>query len=61
MSSKHLKPNPHLVNEHFWWFEETRGICVCTENFSNGEGRKVDVNYIPWNSIRAALKRKDKK
>ena len=60
MSNKDLSTNPHLVNTHFWWYEVPRGICVCTEAFTS-EGKKVEINYIPWNSIRAVMKRKDKK
>ena len=61
MSDKDLSKYPHHVNDRFWWFEEKRGICVCSEAWDPEGGKEVVINYIPWNSIRAALKRKDKK
>lgn len=60
MADKHLKAARHKVNNEFCWYEEKRGICICTQAFNNGRGKYVILNYIPWNSIRAALKRKDK-
>ena len=61
MSDKDLRFHPHIVNQHFWWYEEKRGICICTEAHDYKGEKGVELNYIPWNSIRATLKRKDKK
>lgn len=61
MSDRDLRAGPYIVNQHFWWYEVKRGICICTEAFTHEGTRHVEINYIPWNSIRAALKRKDKK
>lgn len=61
MSKKHLKLEPHDAKGlhkgySVWWYEVNAGINI---NWNNG---KTYGNYtIPWESIRAALKRKDKK
>lgn len=57
MSQKHLSLKPHSVNHNTWWYEENGGIDIYTTAV-NGEQVKL---RIPWVSLRAALKRKDKK
>ena len=55
MAKKHLRLDPHTKSYDFWWYELNYGICICTRI----DG-KVETHNIPWRSIRAALKRKDK-
>lgn len=57
---KHLQLDPHKVTNDFWWYEENQGICVCIEFKTPTGYRETKVRYIPWHSVRAALKRKDK-
>lgn len=53
--------NPHRVTNDFWWYEEKKGICICTEAFNEIGETKVSLHYITWQAIQAALRRKDKK
>jgi len=55
MSAKDLKRSPHLVDDRAWWYEDIRGIVVVVES------SKTRLLTLPWRSLRAALKRKDKK
>jgi hypothetical protein len=57
MSEKHLKLEPHNINEHAWWYEEKNHISVVFHRENQGS----QIVEIPWRSIRAALKRLDKK
>jgi hypothetical protein len=57
MSRDHLKLWPHNINENWWWYEEPQGICVVHHQGTKGAAM---VN-ISWRSLRAALKRLDKK
>jgi len=52
-----LELKPHNINPIWWWYEESGGICVV-----HGVGGNASENMvnIPWRSIRAALRRKDK-
>ena len=57
MSKAHLKRAPHTINEDWWWYEEPQGICVVHHMGTRG----AFTVEIPWRSLRAALKRLDKK
>ena len=58
MAQKDLKNTPHVVNENWWWYEENGGLIVCHYPSTTDLGTcRVE---IPWRSIRAALKRKDR-
>jgi hypothetical protein len=62
MSKKHLKRSPHGIKKAencvAWWHEDNGGIDV---RFSMQSQTPQGNVFIPWSSIRAALKRKDKK
>ena len=55
MSEKDLQKEPHNINPHSWWYEENYGVTIVVEPVTTTRQIK-----IPWRSIRAALKRKDK-
>jgi hypothetical protein len=55
MSRKHLKGEPHMIDDHRWWYEENGGITIVCEPHVT-----TQVMKIPWREIRAALARKDK-
>ena len=57
MADKHLHLRPHNVTKQFWWYEDRKGLTICSEI----NGHSFIVGDIPWRSIRAALKRKDRK
>ena len=38
-----------------WWYEEAKGICVVAESVG-----PTQLIFIPWASLRGALKRKDR-
>jgi len=65
MSNKHLSLKPHQIkgsNGSAWWYEESSGIYLYRKHF-NDDG-KSSITYkckILWRSIRAALKREDKR
>lgn len=62
MSKKHLSPRPHNIKPGSWWYEENSGIEVVHQIRDDyGKYIRTDHIRIPWVSIRAALKRKDKK
>ena len=56
MSNKDLSLNPHQIDEHTWWYEDPQGVFVYVE-----PATEIKTVKIPWRSLRAALKRKDKK
>lgn len=59
MSEKHLSRKPHESKDGAWWWYETRaGITVYTNEVARNERNPL---LIPWQTIRAALKRKDRK
>lgn len=59
MSKQDLRRSPHKVKniDWAWWYEEKYGICVVVHQGTRGA---ITLD-IPWRSIRAALKRLDKK
>lgn len=57
MSKHHLQLKPHNVTKDFWWYEDVPGISICFGDQISG----VINRKIRWSSLRAALKRKDKK
>lgn len=64
MSDKDLQLAPHTGHNslgHWWWYEEPGGIGIHSERLIQGfPSNSNRVAFIPWRSIRAALKRKDK-
>lgn len=57
MSDKDLSMNPHKIRgmKTAWWYEEEKGICLVVEPHDT-----TQLITIPWDSLRFALKRKDK-
>ena len=62
MSKKHLQRGPHSISKSenclAWWYEDNGGIDVRFSMQTQAGGGNM---FIPWSSIRAAMKRKDKK
>lgn len=62
MSNDHLLLSPHDVEEDCWWYEEPAGINIIVEHRTvTGQYCKTKQYTIRWTSLRAALKRKDRK
>jgi hypothetical protein len=61
--NKHLLLTPHEIrgNKHAWWYEETKGIEVIVHRDAINPGTGSAQLVIPWETIRQALARKDKK
>lgn len=60
MGNKNLLTRAHTIDWHWWWFETEGGISV-SHRIAISKNRGVMTNVIiPWRSIRAALKRKEK-
>lgn len=60
--NKHLNRNPHYVDDHCWWYEDDKGINVVLEREAfAGTCQAAVIRHIDWRTIRAALKRKDRK
>ena len=63
MSKKHLSLKPKAARVKYpeiaeaWWYEENGGIDIHID--PRQANRHISL-FIPWASIRAALKRKDK-
>ena len=60
MAKEHLKREPHNLSEDVWWYEENAGIDLHLETVCPNGGHSHESYLIPWVTIRAALKRKDK-
>lgn len=62
MANKHLRKHAHEVHPEMWWYEEPHGlsIVVCPRA-EDGTLVRTRAYTIRWNSLRAALKRKDLK
>lgn len=62
MSDKDLstKPHYHKGQPGFWWYEEPSGLFVFCEHILQDGGMHVRMVKIPWVSVRAALRRKDR-
>ena len=62
MSDKDLTTKPHnTTDDSCWWYDDPGGINIVKRiEDENGDYVRVDQVTIPWRSIRAALKRKDK-
>ena len=65
MAKKDLKKTPHhpQKRDDVWWYEENDGIHIVMEASRNPPVGHLMPNTckITWASLRAALKRKDKK
>ncbi len=59
MANKDLQKERHNINPFWWWYEMRSGIKIYHKNPDSIIGKESPV--IPWRSIRAALKRKDRK
>jgi hypothetical protein len=59
MANKDLSRNPHNMSHDFWWYEENYGISIIYQ-ITTFKGIEQRERRIPWRSLRAALKRKDK-
>ncbi len=59
MANKHLSREPHEINELNWWYEETKGIEIHSDQHTK-VGEHICL-LISWAEIRGALARKDKK
>ena len=57
MADKDLKTRPHHHRGEgtWWWYEDPKGMTVVVEP------PPTRIVEIPWRSIRAALRRKDRK
>lgn len=62
MANIDLKREPVNVDDNSWWYEEDKGIEIYVCHYKDDGTRKFKqtVFTIPWQTIRAALKRKDK-
>lgn len=64
MADKHLSLKPHAIRgtKSAWWYEESKGICLVQECRDVRGGLLADTRQvtIPWDSLRGALKRKDR-
>lgn len=62
MANKDLKLSPQNIDPFWWWYEEPSGIHIIHEmRDKNGRFIETQQRCIPWDSVRAALRRKDKK
>jgi hypothetical protein len=62
MANKHLKCEAHTLDDRSWWYEEQQGIHVVQEYRNRADDYVATVmTLIPWNDVRSALKRKDKR
>jgi len=62
MADKDLRKKPHNITHDIWWYEEPKGICLFIQfsDVLSKTGFRTEQYYISWETIRAALKRKDK-
>ena len=63
MANKHLKRKPQHASdvERWWWYEDTHGVDIVVTQAALEHGANgTAILTIPWRSIRAALRRKDK-
>lgn len=58
MAKEHLSLKPHNLSEKVWWYDNMKGIEIVVAHFDSKVNTEIVV--IPWRSIKAALKRKDK-
>ena len=59
MSNKDLSEDPKDIGERGWFYEEPGGLEVYVDTVGSTPGKPF-IGTIPWRTIRAALKRKDK-
>lgn len=60
MANKDLRRAPHNRKDgKVWWYEQPSGIYMCVDPKTEKIGGIIKVE-IPWSSLRAALKRKDR-
>ena len=62
MVKKYLIRKPHDVTDEFWWYEENYGLILIVCPIKPDGTRDVTkVFKIPWRSVKAALKRKERR
>lgn len=65
MSKQDLLRTPHhpQKRDDVWWYEENDGIYVVMESAhpTTVKGHVANTCHIKWSSLRAALRRRDKK
>lgn len=70
MANKHLQRQPknvyddkrgRLRMDEAWWYEDKAGIDVIHEIRVDGQCVRTDMLHIPWDRLRAAVARKDRK
>ena len=44
-----------------WWYEEPAGMCIVHEIWIDGVLNRTDILHIPWDRVRGALQRLDRK
>lgn len=59
MADVHLQLDPHEPKGgvDWWWYETSAGMFI----FHSAPGKSTKSLLIPWQSVRAALRRKDEK
>jgi len=62
MADQHLQRKPHRIRrvKDAWWYEDPKGVYVCTEAHNECGAVSVKCRVIPWESLRGALARLDK-
>ena len=62
MSNKDLSPCPTDIKSHgsMWFYEQGAGIKIYCDRNEGEENRPIVSGVIPWQTVRAAIKRKDK-
>ena len=59
MAKKDLKLDPYNLGEDVWWYEDNKGIDLHIDIICPSGQRSHESYLIPWETIRAALARKD--
>ena len=59
---EHLKTCPIKLDSTSWYYEMNKGISVVAEKRSkyNNQLVAITVSHIPWDKLRASLKRLDR-
>lgn len=50
-----LSLDPQNINEHNWYYEEKKGICIVHEVIQRGECVQADTFTIPWKKLKQSL------
>lgn len=61
MTAKHLKTEPHDLDENAWWYEAANGLTMVIRAVDpHGNYIQTVQRRIPWSQIRLSLARLDK-